>query len=92
MKLRRVSVVLGASASLAAALLVGSTPTTTTAAAAEAAPALDVEVVRSGLVHPWALTFLPDGSMLYTQRDARTVTVLEPSGRSTVVLSRPAGM
>lgn len=90
MNLRRVSVVLCASASLAAALLVGGTPAATSAAAE--APALDVEVVQSGLVHPWALTFLPDGSMLYTQRDARTVTMLEPSGRSTVVLSRPAGM
>src|SRR5262249_27385839 len=32
---------------------------------------LKVETVVSGLVHPWALAFLPDGRMLVTERPGR---------------------
>ena len=32
---------------------------------------LNVETVASGLVHPWALAFLPDGRMLVTERPGR---------------------
>jgi len=32
---------------------------------------LKVETVASGLVHPWALQFLPDGRMLVTERPGR---------------------
>jgi len=32
---------------------------------------LAVETVAKGLVHPWALAFLPDGSMLVTERPGR---------------------
>jgi len=32
---------------------------------------LSVETVASGLVHPWALAFLPDGRMLVTERPGR---------------------
>jgi aldose sugar dehydrogenase len=32
---------------------------------------LDVQTFASGLVHPWALAFLPDGKMLVTERPGR---------------------
>lgn len=51
-----------------------------------APPDLDVEVISDGLVHPWAIAFLPDGSMLYTQRVARTVTWRRLDGTETVVM------
>lgn len=35
------------------------------------AGALDVETVASGLDHPWALAFLPDGQLLVTERPGR---------------------
>jgi glucose/arabinose dehydrogenase len=60
--------------------------------AADPAPPLSVTTVASGLSIPWDLAFLPDGSMLYTQRDAETVTLRTPDGTSRVVLDRPAGM
>lgn len=49
----------------------------TTASAAEpatfqsSAGPLKVETVARGLVHPWALAFLPDGKMLVTERPGR---------------------
>ena len=36
--------------------------------AASSAGQLEVQTVASGLVHPWALAFLPDGRMLVTER------------------------
>jgi glucose/arabinose dehydrogenase len=87
MRTRRVVTSLLPFALLAAALSAGPR-----AASAAEPPGLDVQVLQSGLRQPWSLAFLPDGSMLYTQRDALTVTLREPDGRSTVVLSRPAGM
>ena len=35
---------------------------------ASSAGQLEVQTVASGLVHPWALAFLPDGRMLVTER------------------------
>ena len=33
--------------------------------------ALNVEELASGLVNPWSIAFLPDGSMLVTEREGR---------------------
>ncbi|MDR7087951.1 glucose/arabinose dehydrogenase [Aeromicrobium panaciterrae] len=57
-----------------------------------APPPLDVEELEVGLSIPWDITFLPDGSMLYTQRDLKTVTLRQSNGTKTVVLNSPAGM
>ena len=46
-----------------------------TPAASQAAPAasaqLQVEVIASGLEHPWAVALLPDGRFLVTERPGR---------------------
>lgn len=51
----------------------GSAGATTQAEAARSttAPALDVEVVASGLEHGWDVGFLPDGQVLVTERPGR---------------------
>jgi glucose/arabinose dehydrogenase len=63
---------------IARALLFGFSTLCPTSAAAEitnapAAPTsrIKVETVAKGLVHPWALQFLPDGRMLVTERPGR---------------------
>ena len=38
---------------------------------ASSAGQLEVQTVATGLVHPWALAFLPDGKMLVTERPGR---------------------
>ena len=35
------------------------------------AGSISVETIASGLAHPWALAFLPDGRMLVTERPGR---------------------
>ena len=34
-------------------------------------PSIDVQTIADGLSHPWAIAFLPDGSMLVTERPGR---------------------
>lgn len=47
---------------------------------ASSAGQLDVQTVASGLVHPWALAFLPDGRMLVTERPGR-IRIVSGSGQ-----------
>lgn len=45
---------------------------TAEAAAAPAGPVeLNIETLAEGLVNPWSIAFLPDGSMLVTERDGK---------------------
>ncbi|NIH78563.1 PQQ-dependent sugar dehydrogenase [Amycolatopsis viridis] len=52
-----------------------STPPTAPVTVAGRGPALKVDVVASGLQHGWDVGFLPDGSMLVTQRPGRLTLV-----------------
>ena len=56
------------------------------------APQLKVRVIKRGLDIPWDLTFLPSGSMLYTQRTRRTIRYQSPSGRDHAVHIKRGGM
>jgi len=47
---------------------------------------LSVETVAGGLVHPWALAFLPGGRMLVTERPGR-MRIATPDGKLTAALS-----
>lgn len=55
-------------------------------------PALTVEVVKSGLSIPWDISFLPDGSMLYSERTLKKVHLVTPEGEDRVILDAPAGV
>jgi len=48
-----------------------STPTPPAAPAPKAAPEFKVEEVASGLRAPWAICFLPDGRLFFTEREGR---------------------
>src|SRR5262245_239118 len=50
---------------------------------------LTVETVVSGLVHPWALAFLPDGRMLVTERPGRLRVVTRDGKLSAPVAGVP---
>jgi len=56
---------------LIASLLIANARSDVEAAFASSAGPLSVHTVASGLVHPWALAFLPDGRMLVTERPGR---------------------
>lgn len=43
-----------------------------------AVPALDVDVVATGLDRPWDVAALPGGDLLVTQRDRGTLTLVDP--------------
>ena len=81
MKLRALATLL-----LALPLLTAPSP------AVAADPDLEVAVAVSGLQNPWAMTFLPDGAMLFTERDEKTVSLRLPNGEVRVVLDSPPGM
>lgn len=63
-----------------------------TPAVAASRPTLDVTVVQDGLQHPWDLDFLPDGSMLVTERDRKTVSLRTPDGSLRTILTAPRNM
>lgn len=76
-----------------AAVVLGVALTPALAGPAEARrPSLTVSVVQDGLQHPWDVDFLPDRSMLVTQRDRLRLTLRTPSGATRTVLDAPAGM
>ena len=56
------------------------------------ASSITTSTVVDGLEIPWDIAFLPDGSMLYTERDRERVTHRKSDGTSTVVLDQPDGM
>jgi aldose sugar dehydrogenase len=56
---------------LAAMLLVARVAPAASEQFPSSAGSLTVETVAGGLVHPWALAFLPDGNMLVTERPGR---------------------
>ena len=72
---------------LPATLLVATSP----AAAAER-PQLRVTVVQSGLEQPWDLAFLPDRSMLVTERDRMRLTLRLPGGSTRTIFTAPEHM
>jgi glucose/arabinose dehydrogenase len=69
----------------------GSRPATTSlpAAPAPGAPALRVTTAQAGLEIPWDLSFLPNGAMLYTQRDRRQVVLRATNGDRRLIVNAP---
>jgi glucose/arabinose dehydrogenase len=59
---------------------------------AAARPDLTVTVVQDGLQHPWDLDFLPDGSMLVTERDRKRLTLRTPDGATRTIFTAPRSM
>jgi glucose/arabinose dehydrogenase len=66
-----VTVALTAAILLAATFLIATKTRGEDTTFASSAGQLEVHTVASGLVHPWALAFLPDGKMLVTERPGR---------------------
>jgi glucose/arabinose dehydrogenase len=76
------SAVIGAAASVAAVACAQSGPQVFTSEHHR----FQVVAVAQGLVHPWGLTFLPDGRMLVTERPGR-LRLVESNGRLSEPLS-----
>jgi glucose/arabinose dehydrogenase len=66
-----VTVALAAAILLAATFLIATKTRGEDTTFASSAGQLEVQTVASGLVHPWALAFLPDSKMLVTERPGR---------------------
>jgi glucose/arabinose dehydrogenase len=66
-----VTAALAAATLLAATFLIASKTRGEDTTFASSAGPLEVQTIASGLVHPWALAFLPDGKMLVTERPGR---------------------
>ncbi|MCW2840613.1 MAG: glucose dehydrogenase [Aeromicrobium sp.] len=76
---------------LAPALLLALPLAIASPAAAER-PSLTVSVVEDGLQHPWDLDFLPDRSMLVTERDSRRLLLRTPGGSVRTIFTAPRHM
>ncbi|TGN33244.1 PQQ-dependent sugar dehydrogenase [Aeromicrobium chenweiae] len=61
-------------------------------AGAATKPALKVTVVAQGLQLPWDLAFLPDRSMLFTQRDRKTLSLRRTDGTIRRIFTAPNHM
>ncbi len=72
--------------------LVLALPLMTAAPATAARPGLSVTVVQSGLRIPWDLAFLPDGSMLVTERDAKRLLLRTSDGGVRTIFTSPRHM
>ena len=66
-----VTATLTAAILLAASLLIATGTRGEDTSFASSAGPLEVQTIASGLAHPWALAFLPDGRMLVTERSGR---------------------
>jgi glucose/arabinose dehydrogenase len=66
-----VTVALSAATLLAGVFLVVSGTRGQNSSFESSAGQLEVQTIATGLVHPWALAFLPDGKMLVTERPGR---------------------
>jgi glucose/arabinose dehydrogenase len=79
----------------AVAILVLPASLLTAASSADAAaerPQIRVSVVQSGLEHPWDLAFLPDRSMLVTERARMRLTLRRPDGATRTIFTAPEHM
>ncbi|GAA4101264.1 PQQ-dependent sugar dehydrogenase [Nocardioides kongjuensis] len=73
-----------------AVLLVLALVATVLAAAPARAAALRVEVVATGLDHPWEVAVLPTGDLLVTQRDRSRLTLVDPASGAKRDLAFPS--
>jgi glucose/arabinose dehydrogenase len=51
-----------------------------------------VTTVQGGLDIPWDVAFLPNGGMLYTERESRKVVYRATNGTRRVVVDAPASV
>lgn len=75
-----VTVALSAATLLAGTFLIATSTRGQNTSFESSAGQLDVQTFASGLVHPWALAFLPDGKMLVTERPGR-MRIVSPEGQ-----------
>ncbi|MGM4919727.1 PQQ-dependent sugar dehydrogenase [Tardiphaga sp. 813_E8_N1_3] len=75
-----VTVTLTAAIVVTASLLIATTTRGENTSFGSSAGRLEVQTVASGLAHPWALAFLPEGRMLVTERPGR-IRIVSPQGQ-----------